>query len=98
MRWRKKHAPRAGEVASRRTSQRTPGKLFAVPRHRLAEGGARGGSEQRLCQTSFSIENNELCADLGRSRGVADCQVVTVARRLRHRQTALGMLLELVAE
>ena len=44
------------------------------------------------------FENNDLCRTSVSPAGDANCQVVTVARRLRQRQTTLGLLLELATE
>ena len=54
--------------------------------------------EQSPCQTAFGLQNNDLRGVGPSPRGDADCQVMTVGCRLRQRQTALGMLLELPAE
>jgi hypothetical protein len=57
-----------------------------------------GMLEQSPCQTSFSLQNNDLGWAVPTPPGDANCQVVTVGRRLRQQQTTLGLLLELAAE
>ena len=54
--------------------------------------------EQRPCQTVFSFLNKELQTNDPPGKGDVNCQIVTGSRRLRHRQTALGILLELPTE
>lgn len=54
--------------------------------------------EQRPCQPAFSFANNDLQNNDPPGWGDVNCQLVTVIRCLRQRQTALGMLLELLTE
>lgn len=54
--------------------------------------------EQSPCQTIFILQNKDLCRNEPSLTSDANCQVVTVGRRLRQRQTTLPMLLELPAE
>lgn len=89
-------ATRGKRVAAHKS--RTPGKLFAVPRRRPARRQRLGDIEQTPCQSRLSIENKDLDHLPEDGTGDVNCQVVTDARRLRHQQARLGMLLELVAE
>lgn len=54
--------------------------------------------QQSPCQPRLSIENKDLGHSTKDEECDANCQVVTDARRLRHLQASLGVLLELVAE
>ena len=73
-----KKAPRAGEVASRRSKERTPGKLFAI------RGGAKRyrtpKQKQGLCQNSELFRINDLRGFRDGPHSDANCQVWTEGR------------------
>ena len=64
----------------------------------LQKAASVGVLEQSSCQTSFVFKNKDLCRREPSALSDANCQVVTVGRRLRQQQTTLGMLLQLPAE